>query len=81
MFNSIHLKKEFGEIMGGKVLELESDRLIQQGRSEGLEQGRTQEKRIIIRKLLSKGKTVEEIAELLDMLAEQVRIFVEETKA
>lgn len=67
--------------MGGKVLELESDRLIQQGRSEGLEQGRTQEQRIIIGKLLSKGKTVEEIAELLDMSAEQVRIFVEETKA
>lgn len=74
-------KKGFGEIMGGKVLELESDRLIQQGRSEGLEQGRTQEQRIIIGKLLSKGKTVEEIAELLDMSAEQVRIFVEETKA
>jgi len=37
--NSETLKKEVGNIMGGKVLELESERLRREGREEGLEQG------------------------------------------
>ena len=33
------VKKGFGDVMGGKVLELESDKLIQRGIEQGLEQG------------------------------------------
>ena len=33
------VKKGFGDVMGGKVLELESDKLIQRGIERGLEQG------------------------------------------
>ena len=113
--------------MGGKVLELESDRLIkqglqrgmQQGLQRGMQQGRTEviqvikllrqgltigetarklklpeeevqqiweetegqnrihpfksSSRIMLRKLLLKGKTVEEAPDILDMSAEQIR--------
>lgn len=48
------VRKGFGDIMGGKVLELESDRLIQ------------------------KGKTIKEVAELLNLLEELVRKVEEE---
>ena len=59
--------------MGGKVLELESDRLIQKGlelgRTQGLEQGISQGisqgLAQSVSALLRKGKTVEEIADLL----------------
>ena len=33
------LRKELGEVMGGKVLELESDKLIAEGIAEGVQQG------------------------------------------
>ena len=33
------VKKGFGDVMGGKVLELESDKLIQRGIEQGLEKG------------------------------------------
>ena len=91
--NQKKARKGLGDVMGGKVLELESDRLIQegmkrglecgliQGRTQGLEQGiaqgRTQglEQGIAksVRALLHKGKTVEEIADLLDLTVEYVR--------
>lgn len=48
-----------------------------QGRTQGLEQGRTQglEQGIAksVRALLHKGKTTEEVAELLDLTVEYVR--------
>lgn len=34
-----NVKKGFGDVMGGKVLELESDKLIQRGIEQGLEKG------------------------------------------
>ena len=33
------VRKGFGDVMGGKVLELESDKLIQRGIEQGLEKG------------------------------------------
>lgn len=62
-------RKGLNDIMGGKVLELESDKLIQQGLEQGLEQGI----RSSALKLLTKGKTVKETAQLLDLPEEQVR--------
>lgn len=70
-------RKGLGDVMGGKVLELESDKLIQEGVKRGLMQGRTQglEQGIAknVRTLLHKGKTVEEIADLLDLTVEYVK--------
>lgn len=63
--------------MGGKVLELESDRLIQKGlelgRTQGLEQGISQGLAQSVSALLRKGKTVEEIADLLDLSLDYVQ--------
>ena len=63
--NKEKARKGLGDVMGGKVLELESDRLIQ----KGLEQGITKS----ISALLRKGKTVEEISDLLDLSLDYVQ--------
>ena len=34
--NENYIKKGFGDVMGGKVLELESDKLIQKGIEQGI---------------------------------------------
>ena len=34
-----HIRKEVGRVMGGKILELESERLIRIGKEQGIEQG------------------------------------------
>ena len=39
------VKKGFGDVMGGKVLELESDKLIQKGIEQGIEQGIAMERK------------------------------------
>ena len=44
-------KERIGEIMGGKVLELESDRLRAEGREEGRAEGRAE----LCRNLIIKG--------------------------
>lgn len=55
--------------MGGKVLELESNRLIQKGLEQGITQGISQS----VSTLLRKGKTAEEIADLLDLSLDYVQ--------
>ena len=57
-------RKGFGDVMGGKVLELESDKLIQEGVAQ------EHAKRVLA--LFHKGKAVEEIADLLDLTVEYV---------
>lgn len=75
--NKEKARKGLGDVMGGKVLELESDRLIQKGlelgRTQGLEQGISQGLAQSISALLRKGKTVEEIADLLDLSLDYVQ--------
>lgn len=62
VFRVIRLKEmELAEIMGGKVLELESDKLIEQG----LELGRLENQMATAVKMLQVGKyTIEEIADI-----------------
>ena len=67
--NQEEARKGFGDVMGGKVLELESDKLIQEGVKRGLEQERAKS----VRALLHKGKTAEEVADLLDLTVEYVK--------
>lgn len=72
--------------MGGKVLELESDRLIkqglkqgiQQGVQQGMQQGRTEVIQII--KLLRQGITIGETARKLQLPEEEVQHIWEETE-
>ena len=56
--------------MGGKVLELESDRLMQQGRAEVIQ----------IIKLLRQGMTIGETARKLQLPEEEVQHIWEETE-
>ena len=75
--NKKKARKGLGDVMGGKVLELESDRLIQKGlelgRTQGLEQGISQGLAQSVSALLRKGKTVEEISDLLDLSLDYVQ--------
>ena len=57
--------------MGGKVLELESDRLMQQGRTEVIQ----------IIKLLKQGMTIGETARKLQLPEEEVQHIWEETES
>lgn len=57
--------------MGGKVLELESDRLMQQGRTEVIQ----------IIKLLRQGMTIGETARKLQLPEEEVQHIWEETES
>ena len=57
--------------MGGKVLELESDRLMQQGRTEVIQ----------IIKLLRQGMTIGETARKLQLPEEEVQQIWEETES
>lgn len=63
-------RKGFGDVMGGKVLELESDRLMQQGRTEVIQ----------IIKLLRQGMTIGETARKLQLPEEEVQQIWEETE-
>ena len=63
-------RKGFGDVMGGKVLELESDRLMQQGRAEVIQ----------IIKLLRQGMTIGETARKLQLPEEEVQQIWEETE-
>ena len=76
--NKEKARKGLGDVMGGKVLELESDRLIQEGlelgRTQGISQGLAQS----VSALLRKGKTAEEIADLLDLSLDYVQKIIKE---
>ena len=71
-------RKGFGDVMGGKVLELESDRLIKQGLQRGMQQGRTEVIQVI--KLLRQGMTIGETARKLKLPEEEVQQIWEETE-
>lgn len=68
--NQEEARKGFGDVMGGKVLELESDRLMQQGRTEVIQ----------IIKLLKQGMTIGETARKLQLPEEEVQQIWEETE-
>ena len=63
-------RKGLGDVMGGKVLELESDRLMQQGRTEVIQ----------IIKLLRQRMTIGETARKLKLPEEEVQQIWEETE-
>ena len=66
------VKKGFGDVMGGKVLELESDKLIQRGIEQGLEKGNQQGIAMERKNTeLVRRKAEEEIQRLKKLLEEQ----------
>ena len=66
------VKKGFGDVMGGKVLELESDKLIQRGIEQGLKKGIQQDIAMERKNTeLVRRKAEEEIQRLKKLLEEQ----------
>lgn len=55
------LRKEIGEIMGGRILDLESERLLRTGKEQGLIQGEEKAKLDIAKKMLERGFSLEDI--------------------
>lgn len=55
------LRKEIGEIMGGKILELESERLLRTGKEQGLIQGEEKAKLDIAKRMLERSFSLEDI--------------------
>lgn len=64
------MRKKLKSIMGGKVLELETDKLIKQGEANG----RKAESCKIASKMLLKGLySIKEICEMTDLTEEEVQ--------
>lgn len=55
------LRKEIGEIMGEKILELESERLLRTGKEQGLIQGEEKAKLDIAKRMLERSFSLEDI--------------------
>ena len=71
------IKEGLGEIMGGQVLELESDKLIKRG----VEKGVIEKLAELVAKRMRKGDTAEQIAELLEedqQLIEKIYTLIQE---
>ena len=49
------LRKEIGEIMGGRILDLESERLLRTGKEQGLIQGEEKAKLDIAKRMLERS--------------------------
>ena len=62
------VRKGFGDVMGGKILELESDKLIQRGIEKGIQQGIAMERK---NTELVRRKAEAEIQRLKKLLEEQ----------
>ena len=54
------LRKEIGEIMGGRILDLESERLLRTGKEQGLIQGE-KAKLDIAKRMLERSFSLEDI--------------------
>ena len=63
------VKKEIGDVMGGKVLELESERLLKKGFSQGIPLGKEQ---VVIR-MGERGYNIETISDATGFSVEQMK--------
>ena len=70
------IKEGIGDIMGGKVLELESDKLIkigeEKGIEKGIEKGKVEEQRLIAANLRKQGINIETIAQCTGLSIKEV---------
>lgn len=72
IIKSQEIRERLGAVMGGKVLELESERLLRIGREEGLEKGREEGTLTTMIAMYRSGKvTLEEASEFLGMSVEE----------
>lgn len=67
-----NVKEGIGDIMGGKVLDLDIIRAKHEGIAEGRSEGEAEERNKIIRKMIAKGINAREISELTDISLEDI---------
>lgn len=65
------LRKEIGEIMGGKILELESERLLRTGKEKGEEKAKLN----IAKKMLERSFSLEDIQFFTGLSREELENF------
>lgn len=70
-----NLRKEIGEIMGGKILELESERLLRTGKEQGLIQGEEKAKLDIAKRMLERSFSLEDIQFFTGLSREELENF------
>ena len=73
MDDYLRSKEAFTIALNTLKSELDYTTAIKSAKEEGLEQGITQKQEEVIFKLYQKGKSVEEIADLLDLSIDEVR--------
>jgi predicted transposase/invertase (TIGR01784 family) len=76
---AIRMKFKLHDIRESKVWKEAAQEGREEGREEGLHEGDTNRLRQIVKTLLGKGKSIEEISELLDMPKAQVSAIAEST--
>ena len=76
------VKKGLGDLMGGQILELETERQRRLGKEAGLKEGREISCREIVLNMLSKNKfSYEEIADLVGISIKKVKEIEQEALA
>lgn len=65
------LRKEIGEIMGGRILDLESERLLRPGKEKGEEKAKLN----IAKKMLERSFSLEDIQFFTGLSREELEIF------
>ena len=67
-----------GEIMGGNILKLKSEELLEEGHNEGRKEGRTEERKIIALRMFKSGMSPDQIADMVDAPYEEVLRWVKD---
>jgi len=79
-----NVKKEVGDIMGGKILDYPTKDAwrqgIQEGRQQGIQQGQRDKLIELVQKKLAKNCSVEQIADALEESVEAIQQIVDELK-
>ena len=71
-------RERLGEIMGGNILKLKSEELLEEGHNEGRKEGRTEERKIIALRMFKSGMSPDQIADMVDAPYEEVLRWVKD---
>lgn len=83
------VRERLGEIMGGNILKLRSEELIEEGYAEGhsrgrneglkegIKEGQIEERKIIALRMFNSGMDMDRIADMVDASEEEIRSWIE----
>ena len=66
--------ERIGDIMGGKILEYEAKTILNQGRKEGREEGRTEKGIVVFCNMIARGFSPKEAQAIAELTDEEVAI-------